>query len=96
MQVPYEQWLTATPVLFAVANLLFVWFLYRALPRATTAGGAEVKDVAEYIDDDTVECPACGKTNELGYRFCRNCVNELPVAASFENGPPSPFTCGTL
>lgn len=29
-------------------------------------------------DGDHVVCPACGAENEVGYRYCRKCVETLP------------------
>jgi hypothetical protein len=31
----------------------------------------------------SVRCPDCGATNEAGYRYCRNCVAELPGSSPY-------------
>jgi len=33
--------------------------------------------------DGTVTCPDCGEPNEAEYRYCRQCVSELPTGVSF-------------
>jgi len=48
----------------------------RADGRGRSSGGQE--------DDVTVECLECGTENGLGYRYCRECVAELPGAVGFE------------
>lgn len=48
-------------------------------------------DSEEVIDANTVACPDCGNRNNRGYRFCRQCVSELPGATSVEIGPRFPF-----
>ena len=40
---------------------------------------------------DVVECPDCGADNELGYRYCRSCVAELPTAMAFERDADGPL-----
>jgi hypothetical protein len=50
-------------------------------PGVGTGSGAE----------GAVRCPECGTANEDGYRYCRDCVAELPDAMSFDrsDGPPA-------
>ena len=47
-----------------------------------TAGRERTPGVPD--DEMTVECRECGAENELGYRYCRECVAELPGAVGFE------------
>lgn len=38
-----------------------------------------------------VECRECGTENEPGYRYCRECIAELPGSVAFErSGPGAP------
>lgn len=41
--------------------------------------------------DGSVTCPECGAGNEAGYRYCRDCVSELPVAMDFGRGSNDPL-----
>ncbi|WP_436934388.1 DUF7577 domain-containing protein [Halovenus marina] len=35
--------------------------------------------------EDGVRCPRCNTENDIEYRYCRNCVNELPAQLSLGN-----------
>lgn len=75
-----------------VVHLLGAGLLWRRLVAGgAPAGGREQRrgvetdgdaDALDRIDADAqaVTCPNCGTENELGYRFCRSCVEELPGA----------------
>jgi hypothetical protein len=39
---------------------------------------------------DRVTCPNCLTTNEAGYRFCRECLGELPGAGLVDAGRSDP------
>jgi hypothetical protein len=80
-----EQWQFGLLIgLFAV-HLLAAGFAYRRGKRgsgdAAPASGSE----RELVDREAgvVECPACATENELGYRYCRSCVDELPTPMRF-------------
>jgi hypothetical protein len=42
-------------------------------------------------DTDVVRCRDCGTENERTYRYCRQCVSELPVGLSSGDGHPPMF-----
>lgn len=70
----------------ALAVILFVHLTVYALVRggATAENGAtSVSDRQQYVTDDGVACPNCGEVNEPDYRYCRQCVSELPSGVSF-------------
>lgn len=72
----FEPWLAAV-LAIAGLHLLVAWYARRAASRAAPAGAGVA---ADYVEDEEVTCPTCGAENELGYRFCRNCIGELPGA----------------
>lgn len=58
-------------------------------PESASNAGDRADDAPEPIEDpggdgDTVECRQCGAENERRFRFCRNCVAELPGASLSE------------
>jgi hypothetical protein len=93
--VPQPPDLPADPLvglaLAAVAvNALSAYLAYR-LARAVGSGDAERapadgrgRSSGEQEDDVTVECLECSTENEPGYRYCRECVAELPGSIGFE------------
>lgn len=54
-------------------------------PGLTAAGDDEPSS-------DHVTCGECGTANEVGYRYCRQCVSELPGTISA--GRPETATAG--
>ena len=36
--------------------------------------------------ENGVRCPRCNTENDVEYRYCRNCVSELPTQLSLGNG----------
>jgi len=66
------EWLLAPLLGVVAANVaaavVALWLRSRREPEACTA-----------LDDEgSVTCEQCGAENEFGYRFCRDCVAELP------------------
>mgnify|MGYP000713571324 CR=1 FL=1 len=71
------------------AHLLILLYAYRVnrsdsafdaapVEAATDAGAVDADDAA--AGGDTVcQCPECGTENDPTYRFCRQCVAELPA-----------------
>lgn len=64
-----------------------------SLLRGTS--GQPLPAAGESPEKGVVECPHCGTENERGYRFCRECVGDLPgdrdVARSGRFLPRSAF-----
>lgn len=57
-----------------------------------------VGDADDAIDRDAgvVTCPHCGTDNELGYRYCYDCLTELPGGVSPTSSGTSPRRRGIL
>jgi hypothetical protein len=68
-----EPWLSALLFVVVGAHALAVVYAYLVGPGRAESESADAADRA-----DEVVCPACGATNERGYRYCGNCVTELP------------------
>jgi len=58
--------------------------------RTTSADGRE-SDPAPDGSRAVVECPDCRVANEVGYRYCRACVAELPNGMEFADTDSPPF-----
>lgn len=74
-----DQWQLGLLVAVLAANLAVTYWLVRV--RRSTPAAVDPADGAG-VDPEAgvVECPSCGAENDLGYRFCRACVSELPGA----------------
>lgn len=80
-----SEWLYASLAIVLGAHL--VTLAYVALSRVREAA-ARADGAAEASDDEEVtRCAECGVANDPGYRFCRNCVAELPGATPAGTSP---------
>lgn len=72
------------PVLLLGHGVLLYHLIRRADPNAPAVpeerGTPTARDAnqAPEADPDQVRCVTCETINERGYRFCRECVTELP------------------
>jgi hypothetical protein len=73
-----EQWQLGLLMGALVLHLLAIGLAYRqrggSLEPSTGTPGRSVVD----RDVEVIECPECDTENDLGYRYCRSCVSELP------------------
>lgn len=81
-------WVYGATILLAVLYGVMLLYAYRNGRRAAQLFSEE--DVEAYVGADRVECPDCGVANDTGYRYCRQCVSELPGSMRFgdESAPP--------
>lgn len=93
--MPGSETVTLTVATLLGAQLVVLAFAYRH-SRAMTAAGESAIEGAADAGDGMVSCPECGTENERGYRYCRNCVAELPARTSFEGWSASPVSRGML
>lgn len=76
--------------LVILAVLIHAVISYRAyrLGREAAEGSLAANRDAETDGADhesgVVDCPDCDTANEVGYRYCRSCVAELPGAMEFD------------
>ncbi|WP_324756149.1 zinc ribbon domain-containing protein [Haloarcula montana] len=83
--MPVPPWQLGALVVALAFNCLGVYVavrLGRAERTATADIGEDTRVDDERGDDGpaVLACPACGTENESGYRYCRECVAELPAA----------------
>jgi hypothetical protein len=95
-------------LLVATAGLILLHLLVVAYAFWRSGSGrdrtASVSDAARPVErdgdsgqvEDGVHCPACGVANEAGYRYCRQCVSELPTGISFVENSQSGQSRRTL
>lgn len=80
-----SEWLYASLAIVLGAHL--VTLAYVALSRGREAATRADGTAEEAQEDVLLQCTECGATNDPGYRFCRNCVAELPGAAPVGTPP---------
>lgn len=81
--MPVDTWVYAAFGVLLGLHLVTLVYAYRA--RGTLPWQIEGTESAtaenDGVDEDVCYCDECGAENEVGYRFCRNCVSELPTAS---------------
>jgi hypothetical protein len=77
-------WLfVASTVFLGVSLGVLAYAVRQAKSRKAWTGSESAGDAGAQTTDDTVQCPACGTTNERGYRYCQECLEELPASVSY-------------
>lgn len=68
-----------------LAALSAYWFIQTSDNGVDSADGTEQSE-----ESKNVECLECGTANERGYRYCANCVSELPGGGDIDRAPTQP------
>lgn len=74
-----QPWVYGAIVLLVVLHGAALLYAYRTGQRQI--GQPNTESAGKDVTGEGIECPDCGALNERGYRYCRQCVGELPVAA---------------
>lgn len=72
-----DAWLVWALVAVTVAHVLLLVATLRVRREVHGPDAA-----SSQRDCDAVDCPDCGVANDPEYRFCRNCLTELPGPGS--------------
>lgn len=78
-----NQWSIVLVTMIAT-QLWVALYLYRQHVDETAGGTVD-------IEGDQSTCPDCSAENELGYRYCRSCVSELPDTQEFRRPSTNPL-----
>lgn len=76
-----------------IALIAVQLFAAYASVRTHRTDGTALGDETDAVVDESAEvvsCPSCGAENDLGYRFCRQCVGELPVSSPYPTKSGAP------
>jgi len=81
-----EVWVHGAVFGLAIAQFFVFWYLYRRSGMSSTheagqSGSAPATDGNVTAGEHHVACPNCGARNTARFRYCQNCVEELPRSA---------------
>jgi len=84
-----QPWLYTLFVVVGGVHVFAVLHAYRS--RQSSDDGVDLSDSTETaVPVAEVDCPECGATNERGYKYCANCVGDLPGGGNGDRMPPAP------
>ncbi len=85
-----QQWHLGLLAGLIALQVALAYGTYRGYRRRVS--GESDAGIGQYVDagEGVVRCPRCGTDNDLGYRFCRSCVGELPGAIGFRRAADGP------
>lgn len=92
--MPFQQWQLAFVLGLVLSHaVITVMYYWLRRDRASTADDVRLADSVTTASTDKflATCPECGTENELGYRYCRSCVSELPGAVDFDSDSDVPI-----
>lgn len=86
-----EQWQLGLLVVAFCLHVLAVGLAYRRRDRTSEpAASTPERDLVDR-EAGVIECPTCETVNDLGYRYCRSCVSELPGAVASDSAGNTPL-----
>lgn len=90
-------WAYGYAAAFALVHGVVLYYLYRSTASTPSddAGERSSSSPAE-SEATTVVCEHCGAENDLEYRYCRNCVQELSGSSGPDAGDRNPASPGLL
>lgn len=89
-------WVYGYAVALALVHGVSLYYLYRASATMPAPGADSSTETDAGEEDRSVVCENCGAENELGYRYCWNCVRELSGAGGPANADRGPVSRGIL
>lgn len=101
-------WAYGYAAAFALVHGAVLYYLYRSTASTPSddAGDADERSSSRPAstlsrqdaerEATTVVCEHCGTENDLEYRYCRNCVQELSGASGPDAGDRKPASPGIL
>ncbi|SDF92847.1 hypothetical protein SAMN04488067_11110 [Halorubrum xinjiangense] len=84
-----QPWLYTLFVVVGGFHVLAVLYAYW-FKRVSDDGVEPADSTEKSFQLNEVDCPECGTTNERGYRYCANCVSELPSGDNIDRKPTAP------
>jgi len=99
-------WAYGYAAAFALVHGAVLYYLYRSTASTMPSGDADERRSSSTASTSsrqdaeseatTVVCEHCGTENDLEYRYCRNCVQELSGASGPDAGDRNPVSPGIL
>jgi len=86
-----EQWQLGHLIGALAIHLLAIGLAHRHYNRRPGVPESGSRDALIDREAGVVGYPACATGDELGVRFCRSCVDELPVSMSYGGDRGSPL-----
>jgi len=84
-------WAYGYAAAFALVHGAVLYYLYRSTASTPSDDAGDTESGAT-----TVVCEHCGAENDLEYRYCRNCVQELSGSSGSGAGDGKPASPGIL
>lgn len=84
-----QPWLYTLFVVVGGFHVLAVLYAYWS-KQVSDDGVEPANSTEQSVQVREVDCPECGTTNERGYRYCANCVSELPGGSNVDRMPTTP------
>lgn len=74
--MPIPEWLAGYLIVLLVLQAALVWYYFRGATESA----------ADRMRGGRVVCLRCEAINDVEYRFCRSCIEELPASRGGASG----------